>query len=184
MKKRLVGFALSLVGGIALITSCSYVTKVKDRLFGKTVIQDGVEYKQSADQQTVTMTDQKTGEQVVAGEDLKIPDSFPKDLPIYKNAKVTMFATNPPMVSLFSKDDVQTTVAWYQQALPGNGWQVTVFDNSMANLGSIQANKGNLIGSLTFVKDDEQHGTLINLSVVTQEGMNQFLQGQQQNNGN
>src|SRR3989338_7262670 len=148
MKKRLVGFALSLVGGIALITSCSYVTKVKDRLFGKTVIQDGVEYKQSADQQTVTMTDQKTGEQVVAG------------------------------------DDLQTTVAWYQQALPGNGWQVTVFDNSMANLGSIQANKGNLIGSLTFVKDDEQHGTLINLSVFTQEGMNQFLQGQQQNNGN
>jgi hypothetical protein len=67
------------------------------------------------------------------GEDAKIPDAFPKDVPVYPDATVVagMASGEGGMVTLQTGDDLDEIVAFYREELQGEGWSL----ESEMNLG-------------------------------------------------
>jgi hypothetical protein len=115
---------------------------------GKTVSSpDGkVTYtEQGKDAATMTFTG-KNGEKVTT--DLnsgKLPADYPADVPVYKDARVTLAQTmtekNGRNIILESKDAADKIGAFYKSALESNGWKIegTV---AMGELNMITAVKG------------------------------------------
>jgi hypothetical protein len=58
----------------------------------------------------------------------KIPDDYPKDIPVYKNAKVIMSQTvsekNGRNLVLESSDDIAAIAAFYKKEFEAGGWKV------------------------------------------------------------
>ena len=56
----------------------------------------------------------------------QVPADFPKDIPIYKGAKVTKWDTNGPIRVLYLevKADKADVVAFYKQELAAKGWKI------------------------------------------------------------
>jgi hypothetical protein len=61
------------------------------------------------------------------GKDVKIPDSFPKDIPTYPGASVLagMVAGGGGMVTLQTGDDPEDVSAFYRENLAKEGWNLT-----------------------------------------------------------
>lgn len=74
----------------------------------------------------VTMKDAQTGASVALGGDVKIPDDFPKDVPVYAGAKVVAVLSSKESdrasLGLQTADDAQTVVSWYETTLKGAGF--------------------------------------------------------------
>lgn len=93
----------------------------------------------------VTYTD-KDGSGLAYGDNLTIPDSFPKDVPIYSGAKVkgvTNSTTGSVNATLnLEISDDQTKVAnWYDEHLIGAGWtKDSSFDASGTTIRSYSKN--------------------------------------------
>ncbi len=60
------------------------------------------------------------------GENAKIPDGFPKDVPVYPDATVVagMAAGEGGMVTLQTGDDPDEIVAFYREELKSEGWSL------------------------------------------------------------
>lgn len=76
--------------------------------------------------ETATITDNKTGSVSAYGENVKLPDNFPKDVPVPSNATV-MDATvdgagKNAQLGFKSTDDAATVVSFYEKSLVGAGW--------------------------------------------------------------
>ena len=97
-----------------------------------------------------------------------LPDDFPKDVPIYKNAVVKVASTQGKamMVSMVSPASVADILKYYQEQLKDQGWEI----QSTMNIGEgsmISAKKANRQCSAMVLKQDKD--TMIQLTVM-QEG--------------
>ncbi len=61
------------------------------------------------------------------GEDAEVPEAFPKDLPLYPDAKVmgSMLAGGGGMITLQSGDDPDEVVDFYREKLVDEGWTIS-----------------------------------------------------------
>jgi hypothetical protein len=82
------------------------------------------------EQGKMTFTDPKTGSTVDIGSG-KIPDSFPKDFPMYPGAKVTSVMSgsekgenNGFWLTLATPDSLEKVDAYYESNLKSNGWEI------------------------------------------------------------
>jgi hypothetical protein len=71
----------------------------------------------------------------------KIPDDFPKDFPIYKNATVSSYGpiirSNPTLgnvLVLETPDPKDSVLAFYRTELPSNGWTLETFSGAPDSL--------------------------------------------------
>ncbi len=134
----------------------------------------GVEVNQ--DQSKVTVTG-KDGEKVEiqGGDDASLPDGFPQDVPVYKDATVKMgnSITSEGKTTysaiLQTGDDVNTVSAWYKDALPKEGWTLEGDMSSNSNGKTttvIGAKKGTASLNVTVLGPDDDSKTTISLTVA------------------
>ncbi|MCX5759060.1 MAG: hypothetical protein NTU83_11240 [Candidatus Hydrogenedentes bacterium] len=93
----------------------------------KVVSNDGKEQMNISTQDgQTTMTSQEGGAKSVVGKGAKVPDTFPKDIPVYAGVEVTMASENAAdksfMVQAATKDAVDVVSAYYKKELAGKGW--------------------------------------------------------------
>lgn len=114
----------------------------------------------------MTFTDSKTGTKVDIGGG-KVPDTFPKDFPIYPGAKVTSSLTgaqagksNGFWLTLATPDSLGTVTSFYKTQLSSNQWVVeqtyTAGDTMTETL-----TKGTWSGSLAITKGSSDKETQI-----------------------
>ena len=69
------------------------------------------------------------GTKIVTGEGVKVPDDFPKDLPVYAGATAFSTSSSPKdaafTLSLQSKDPVKTVAEYYLKEMVAQGWKET-----------------------------------------------------------
>jgi hypothetical protein len=99
------------------------------------------------DGEQVTFKDNKTGAVSAFGEDVKLPDGFPKSLPMYPGAKIsgvtmTQEKEQSAWVMFSAGDEVKKVVDWYAQQTKDAGWK----EDSSMTLGTMETRsytKGN-----------------------------------------
>jgi len=102
-----------------------------------------------------TFTDPKTGA-VINLDVNRIPDNFPKDFPIYTNAKVSSSYTAPDTekgiwLTLTTADSSEKVVSFYTGKLKENGWsQTSTTDPADGTIFTVSKDK--LAGSLLIQK--------------------------------
>ena len=91
---------------------------------------------------TVTGKDGKSA--TMSFNENKVPDGYPKDVPIYSPSKVVMSQSasdkNTRNLMLESPDAVDSIVAYYKKGLDGNGWK-TEYTMTTAQLTILTATK-------------------------------------------
>jgi hypothetical protein len=99
------------------------------------------------------------------GED-KLPDNFPKDVPIYSPSKVMMSQTIDSkkriMASLSTEDDPSEVAQFYKKVLPQKGWKIKG-EMSMGNMFLIQGGKGEIALNVTINREDQK--TIVSLVI-------------------
>lgn len=114
----------------------------------------------------MTFTDSKTGAKVDIGAN-EVPDTFPKDFPIYSGAKVTSSLSgaqagksNGFWLTLSTPDASDKVVSFYKTELAKNGW--TIDSTFTANDTTTQTiSKGTWKGSLSIAKSSSDAETQI-----------------------
>lgn len=108
-----------------------------------------------------SVTDTKTGQTVnVGGETL--PDTFPKDFPVYPGAKVAASVSNIQqgkgngmLVTFTTPDGLDKVVPFYKSGLSTNGWTTTSsFDSDTTQTWAIT--KGTTEGSVSIVSEKNE----------------------------
>lgn len=114
----------------------------------------------------MTFTDPKTGAKVDIGSN-QVPDTFPKDFPIYPGSKVTSSLSgaqagksNGFWLTMTTSDAPEKVVSFYKTELTKNGWTVdsTFTANDMNTQG---ISKGTWNGSLSMGKSSSDAETQI-----------------------
>lgn len=88
-----------------------------------------VEESGKSGQSTVTFTGKDGAKMTIAAEGTKLPDDYPKDVPVASGAKIVMATSvnnadnNGSSLVLESPDSCDKTVAFYKKALADNGWK-------------------------------------------------------------
>lgn len=101
--------------------------KAGDAIAGGLLSQaSGGEVKVDSDAGNVSFKDNKTGDIVLFGEDVKVPAEFPKDVFIYDGVKVLSVQVRASdltaNISLTSTDDPAKVLAWYATKFKNEGW--------------------------------------------------------------
>jgi type II secretory pathway pseudopilin PulG len=105
---------------------------------GTSLLQKAIENKtgiktdiKDIEQGKLSFTDPKTGSTVDIGSN-KLPDSFPKDFPVYPGSKVTSAASgsekgqgNTLWVTFSTGDSVDKVSTYYKSKLASSGWETT-----------------------------------------------------------
>ncbi len=84
----------------------------------------------------------------VAQNELKLPADFPKDIPLYRDAKLYKagnYMDNPKLGKQYlfdTADAVDAAIAFYKAQLPASGWTITK-NSYVANPNTITIMKGN-----------------------------------------
>jgi hypothetical protein len=112
----------------------------------------------------------KTGASTAFGDDVKLPDDFPKDALMYPGAKVTGVTLSRTdgisgWVMLTTKDSAKTVADWYVKETKDKGWKeessLTMNDAEIRSY-----SKGNAKISMSATPDTEKNETTL---VVTYE---------------
>lgn len=114
----------------------------------------------------MTFTDSKTGAKVDIGSN-SVPDTFPKDFPLYPGAKVTSSLSgaqagksNGFWLTMTTPDTSEQVIAFYKTELEKNGWSVdSVFNANGMNTQGIS--KGTWKGSLSMGRSSSDSETQI-----------------------
>ena len=83
----------------------------------------------------------------LAQNEVKLPADFPKDIPLYKNAKLVRagnYMDNPKLGKEYrfdTADPVEAVISFYKAQLPANGWTITEA-SFVANPNTITVMKG------------------------------------------
>lgn len=114
----------------------------------------------------MTFTDPKTGSTVEIGSE-KIPDSFPKDFPVYPGAKVTSSLSGNGQaenggfwLTLTTGDSLEKVSSYYKDNLKSKGWTITSTLTTDTNL-TLGVTKGSWDGSVTANREGEAKETTI-----------------------
>jgi len=136
---------------------------VEKAIEGKTGVKTNIE---DLEKGKMTFTDSKTGTKVDIGTD-KVPDTFPKDFPIYKGAKVKSSLSgaqagkqNGFWLTMSTPDEAEKVVSFYKSELTKNDWVTdsTFTANEVTNFG---VSKGAWKGSLSVGKTSSDTETQI-----------------------
>lgn len=129
----------------------------------------GGKVKMDADGNNWQFKDNKTGNSVAIGEDIKLPEDFPKELPIYAGSKiksVSLSRTGDKEASVTIGVDAsgpEKVASWYSETLKKDGWT----EDSSTTMGKSEARnykKGSAqISLLAFPVDEESSGSLATL---------------------
>ncbi|MHB1034901.1 MAG: hypothetical protein ACYC35_12055 [Pirellulales bacterium] len=129
-----------------------------------------VTVKQSGDRVDVTVAG-KDGEKIQVsggGAGVPLPESFPKDVPVYPGSTVATSATmkEATQVSLQTGDSTQKAVTFYQSKLKENGWDI---ENTM------NMQQGNMLAAkkadsrLTVMIMAQDDKTMISLTLTKEK---------------
>ncbi len=128
-----------------------------------------------AENNQVVFKDNKTGSMTAFGEDLKIPDNFPKDVPIYSGAKATGVIMDnegdkTASLSLQSADDPEKVLSWYEKTLKNAGWEETEsWSANDAQARSYDKDKSHLTLTVSKGSEDEKDTVIMLVKTVDQE---------------
>jgi hypothetical protein len=165
------------IGCLALIVLLGIGSTIFMRFFAKKVgvglLQNAIEQKtgvktnlQDVANGKMTFTDEKTGTTVDVGTG-KIPDTFPKDFPIYPGAKVTgvlsgnqQGKSNGFWITLTTTDSLDKVSSFYTTSLKTNGWTESA-TYTAGTTTSQTVSKGNLSGTVGITQDDSSKETTI-----------------------
>ena len=109
----------------------------------------------NVDANNKTVTVNKDGKSVSLGENAKLPDGFPSDVPIYKPSDVLAALNSGEQeysASLVSPDSVSKISSYYASELPKQGW------TSSDDTSSVTLQNGSIA---TFTKGDRTLGVII-----------------------
>jgi len=146
---------------MALIASTSACSKKET-----TVTTDQGKVTVSQDGNKATIKDNKGSEMKI--EQGKLPDNFPKDVPIYPGAIATMNAADPKaaMVTLRSDASKDEIAKYYTDELKGQGWKIQA-STDLGGLFTMIAVKEQRRCTVTVTADQTQKGNTI---AITFEG--------------
>lgn len=161
--------AVLIVLGIVSTLVVGYVVKKA----GKTILEKAIESKtgvktnlEDVAKGKMTFTDEKTGQKVEVGTG-KIPDTFPKDFPVYPGSKVTSSLSgtgteekNGFWLTLTTQDAFDKVAAYYKTNLKSNGWKTSSTLETATNL-TLAVGKGTLEGTLTVGREADAKETTI-----------------------
>lgn len=154
------------IGCLVLLVVLGIVGSIAMRFFAKRIglglLQGAIENRtgvktnlQDVANGKMTFTDQKTGAQMDIGSG-KIPDTFPKDFPLYPGVKVTSSLSgaqqgksNGFWLTLSTADSQDKVVSFYESNLKSNGWTVTA-TYSAANTSTQTVSKGKMSGTVAI----------------------------------
>lgn len=123
------------IGCLVLLILIGVGSTIFFKFFAKKAIEGVIENKTGVDISDVekgkmTFTDSKTGAKVDIGSGT-VPDTFPKDFPLYKGAKVTSSLSgaesgknNGFWLTMSTPDSVDKVSAFYKTELAKNGWTI------------------------------------------------------------
>ena len=118
---------------------------------------------------TGTVTTSKDGGTTQVGENVKIPDGFPSEMPIYPGSNIsTASKSNGTDFALASstKDSFEKVVSYYKSELAAKGWTIdTSYDSSDADGKStvILASTATLNGSVTISSSKDRTSIVISV---------------------
>jgi len=158
---------LVLIASVCVLTNCG--KKAEERAIEKRIEkQSGGKVKADLSKGQITIKD-KEGETVIAqGGGAKVPDGFPKDVLVYKNAAVTASVKqkNMFMLSLAAKDDMNKIAEAYKSSMKSQGWEEGMVMN-MPDAVALQYKKGKRNASISINKEGDK--AAIVLHVETEE---------------
>jgi len=171
MNKRILS-GLSLIA--LLGAGCNPLQSVQDKITQKVSdkVAEGVvsgmtggKVKVDTDSNTLSMTDEKTGQSVSFGENVKVPDDFPKDVPVYaKAAIIGVFSSKKTddgsSLTLTTTDASEDVAAWYDKTLVDAGWTQDISYKTF-DLITRTYSKGSL--KLSFTANTSEGKTTISL---------------------
>ena len=109
-----------------------------------------------------SLTDTKTGQTVAVGGE-KLPDSFPKDFPIYPGAKIVSSVSSNGLFVTFTAPDghgLAKVVPFYKNGLGSSGWTITSsFDSDTIQTWAIA--KGTTEGSVSITTSERDPLTIV-----------------------
>lgn len=171
------GVLLSVAGGwLAKKVGLSFLQSAIEKNTGvKTSLSD-------IEKGKLSFTDEKTGSKVDIGSG-KIPDSFPKDFPIYPGAKVTSVLSgsekgknNGFWVTLSTADSLDKVETYYKTNLTKNGWSETS-SYSTGDTTTQTVTKGDLSGSVAITRASDAKETDI-MIILGQDQSSSAPQGE------
>ncbi|MBI5614220.1 hypothetical protein HY947_04815 [Candidatus Gottesmanbacteria bacterium] len=116
----------------------------------------------------LTFIDSKTGQQVNVGS-TKLPDTFPKDFPVYKGAQVTGSLSggqagkgNGFWVTFQTKDSLDKVLTFYKDALKSSGW-VSTGEFNVAGASTVSVTKANQEGTVVISSDKGETSIVVAL---------------------
>jgi hypothetical protein len=101
----------------------------------------------------------RDGESTISYNKNKLPDNFPKDIPVYSPAQVQMTQVmengKNVMASLNTEDDPGKIMQFYKKAFSQAGWEVKG-EMNMGNTSLLQGEKGERELNVTINRDQEK----------------------------
>ncbi len=179
MKKpfSLASFALIVASASLFGSGCNPLQTFQDKV-EKTVTEKasevavgamtGGKVSMDSDTNNFLYKDNKTGNTVSIGENVKLPEDLTKALPIYpgsvaKSVSVSKVDDKETAVTLRTEDDQVKVAVWYSETLKKQGWS----EESSTTMGASEARsykKGNQeISLLVFPVDEQGKGSLATL---------------------
>ena len=167
------------VGCLVLLFLIGAGTTVFLKFFAKKAIEGVIENKTGIDvsdveKGKVTFTDTKTGAKVDIGSG-KVPDTFPKDFPLYPGAKVASAmsgnesgSNNGFWLTMTTTDSLDKVEAFYKTQFATGGWTVSsTFTTGGTTSETVE--KGQWSGSLAVSEDSSTKETQIIIILGQQE---------------
>jgi hypothetical protein len=134
-----------------------------------TVKEDGKKFEVKNEDEGVTVEGDETqgqvkiktkdGESIISYNKNKLPDNFPKEIPVYSPASVQMTQNmengKNVMASLTTDDDPGKVMQFYKKAFNQAGWEVKG-EMNMGNTSLLQGEKGGKELNVTVNRDQEK----------------------------
>lgn len=172
------------IGCLALIVIIGIISTIAFKFFAKKIgtglVQSVIESKtgvktnlQDLEKGKMTFTDEKTGTTIDVGS-TKIPDSFPKDFPIYSGMKLVSSLTGEKnlkgagyWLTFSSTDSFDKINAYYTSELPKNGWKESA-SYAAGGTSTKTVTKGALSGTLSITREDNTKETQVLIMLGTE----------------
>lgn len=163
MTKKLVLLCLALFIIPFLIAGCS--KSPEERAIEKFVEQkSGGQVKLDVSQGKITVKEGNTT--VTSGAGVKIPDTFPKDVPVYPDTQVlnSMTAVDTIHLTLVSKESTEKIIASYKAKMKQEGWKETA-SFTAGTMATMAYDKGNRRATIAVSPMNEgQNGIQLQVS--------------------
>lgn len=160
-------FVVLIIGGVVILfvvgLGIKFFAKKASTSLLRGVIENKTELKtnlEDIEKGNITFTDTKTGQTLNVGGE-KLPDTFPKDFPIYPEAKiVSSVSSNGLIVTFTASDGLNKVVPFYKNGLVESGWTITSsFDSDTLQTWVIT--KDSLQGSVSITTFERDPMTIV-----------------------